>query len=274
MWTGGEGSPMKLSAFRHVALLVFVISAWPRCELQAQIDQGALVTRLLGSNPKEKRAAIEQVRGIQPSELSTELRQALITALEQSNGAYADHLQALGRGEPDLLQHGELADLHGDLVEVVARIRDPKAIPALVRGLGTGLLVIRAVTEFGEAAVPHVVQSVLSDLEHTSVVNGGLIVLRFHVERVGESGLADSTRAQIRRAADLRLTGTQGATTLWRAIDLAIALGDQRLIQEVRVLASNTTELRRRGVTDPELILETQRRIADRLAGKPALPRP
>jgi hypothetical protein len=61
---------------------------------------------------------------------------------------------------------------------------------------------------------------------------------------------------------------------LWYAIDLAAATGDKELRRTVEDLANHSSEVAARGVTEPRLIEQTQKRAAERLAGTAASPRP
>ena len=79
---------------------------------------------------------------------------------------------------------------------------------------------------------------------------------------------------QIRDAVEQLLRGEPYFTTLWHSIDLAIATEDPKLRQIVELMATFTSEIVARGVTDSDLVARTQQRAAERLAGVPALPRP
>ena len=70
-------------------------------------------------------------------------------------------------------------------------------------------------------------------------------------------------------AAKQRLTGEQYFTTLWEAMDLASAFSDPGLKRILEALASNRDSVLARGIEDPDLIQETQRLAAKRLAGVP-----
>ena len=94
------------------------------------------------------------------------------------------------------------------------------------------------------------------------------------VEGMASHPLSAGTIAQIRRAAEQRLTGKQYFTILWYAIDLASVLNDTELWSIVQSIASDLNEVFARGVENPDLFELTQKRAADRLAGIPALPRP
>jgi len=105
-----------------------------------------------------------------------------------------------------------------------------------------------------------------------------LIALRFLVEGAQSQPLSSVTRQGIAAAAAQHLSqpgrpiGT--GTTLRRAMDLAVLLDEPKTRRMVEAIASDPKEVTARGVTDPELIAQTQKQAADRLAGVPALPRP
>ena len=63
-----------------------------------------------------------------------------------------------------------------------------------------------------------------------------------------------------------------GVTLRW-AIDLAMVLDDPDLTLIVSLLAYDSEAVTARGVTDPDVVRQTQQRAIDRLAGIPAMPR-
>jgi hypothetical protein len=67
----------------------------------------------------------------------------------------------------------------------------------------------------------------------------------------------------------VRLAGKQVFTTVWDAVDLAIALKDPALRRIVKSLATDRNAVVARGIEDSETIEETQRLAAQRLAGVP-----
>jgi hypothetical protein len=151
---------------------------------------------------------------------------------------------------------------------------DPHAIPALAGALGTGSTLVRdALADFGEQAAPDVLRLVTAQDTRYDAVGDGLMALRFMVEGARTRPLSPSTRDQIRRAAMQRLTGEQYFSTLWYAIDLAVALDDPELRRIVQAIASDRNELVARGVSAPDIIALTQKRAAARLAGEPPEPR-
>jgi hypothetical protein len=208
--------------------------------------------------------------------VSPQVRSALIEALQREATLHRRRAVADRRGEslpslddPELLMR---------LASAVGELRDPASIPALAAALGNGFAVIRPLAAFGERAVPSVVAIEASPESSTGAVNHALITLRFIVEEArGRGGFNPNTLAELRRVAARPLATGETAsatTTLWWAIDLAWMLDDPDLRQSVEALATDTSEVIARGIMDPGLIEQTQRRAADRMAGLAPLPRP
>ena len=151
----------------------------------------------------------------------------------------------------------------------MAEFRDPSAIPALIGALGTSGPVTRALARFGEEAVPALLSVVRSSESISYVVDDAMLALRFMIEGAGPHPLSDATLDEIRDVAKQRLTGKQYFTTLWEAMDLASAFSDPGLKRILEALASNRDSVLARGIEDPDLIQETQRLAAKRLAGVP-----
>lgn len=208
------------------------------------------------------------------SPVPSEERAALIKALHDEALRHRRHGVASRRGEkpPPLVDPERLFPL----VSAVAKLRDPASIPALAAALGTGFGSIRALSAFGQQAVPAILAEEASQENGTSAVNHALIALRFIVEDASaRGGLPEAMVRDLRRVAARRLAARDGSpTTLWRAIDLAWSLQDEELQQSVYALSSDASVIVERGITDPQLIEQTQRRAADRVAGVPTLPRP
>lgn len=235
----------------------------------AQQDQRAVARQLLQGSRVERSRALETAKSIGRTAMDADLRAALITVLERNNRTVA---QALARKEP--VSMFEDPEFVSQVAHVVSELGDPQAIPALAGALGTGSTLVRdALADFGERAAPAVLAVVSSPESHYSAVDEGLIALRFMVEGVGPSPLSAATLNQVRRATRERLTGNEYFTTLWRAIDLAVALNDPSLRQIVQSLASDATEVSARGVTNPDLMTKTQQWATERLAGGASNPR-
>lgn len=236
--------------------------------MQSPIDQGAIAKRLLSDIPLERQEAFGQAISIEPANRGPALRAALIALLERHNKLVA---QALQRGlTVDQVENPEFV---AAVERAVAELKDPASIPALAGALRSFHL-IQPLADFGEAAAPSVIAVVMSPQSHYNAVDDALRVLRFMVEKQQSRPISPATLVQIRRATQERLQGTQKFTTLWYAIDLAAVLGDSELRHRIEDLANHPSEVTARGVIEPRLIAQTQKRAADRLAGMPAMPRP
>lgn len=241
-------------------LMAAIISA-----AQVVADQAVLAQTLLKGGDVE--TVLAQISSLEPQKLSVELRGALITRLEQLNQRVADAAR-IDQTVDTFIAPETLADL----ATAVAESRDPRAIPALSRATHGGPAAIRALVEFGEAALPSVLKVVMEPSSHYTEVEHGLMTMRIMVERGKTSPAA---LAQIRAAAKARLTGEQYFTVVWQAIDLAATLKDPDLRGILSDLANHPSESHRRGITNqevPDLVEKTQKRAADRLAGVPARP--
>lgn len=260
---------------RNTALttLVFVLLFAARAKTQnpAPVDQSEVARRLLTGDASERGRALTRVRQIGPEKVNPQLRAALITALERENALVAQVRARRAAGEvvPDL----ENPELAAGLAHVVSAFRDPRAISGLVGALGSSPPASSALAEFGEPAATAVV-SLLDTTTNVSVADDALTTLRFMAEGVGAQPLKAGTRDWIRHAAKKRLTEPQESiTTVWRAIDLAVALKDPELRRIVQSLASDRTAVIGLRDTSPELIDRTQRVAAERLSGVRPLPR-
>ncbi len=257
---------------RHFVLLAIALLAMgpATATIRAQVDQYALAQQILGGNARERRTALETVQQVRPQNMGPELRAALIRTLQRQGQIRAERYQADVRGEA--LEPLEDPEFIAGVSRVVAELRDPQSIPALVGALGTGAPPTRALLAFGEQAVTALLAAVRSPETMDDVVDEALIALRFMVEGAAPRPLSPGTLAEIRRVTKQRLTGKQYFSTLWRAIDLAIALNDPGLRTIVQSLASDRDTVRARGIEDGETVEETQRRAAERLAGVPPKP--
>lgn len=260
---------------RNTALtaLAFMLLFAARAETQnpAPVDQSEVARQLLTGDAVERGRALSRVRQIGPERVNPQLRGALISALERENTLVGQSRARRAAGEiVPRLGNPELA---AGLAHVVSAFRDPRAIPGLAGALGSSPPASSALADFGEPAAP----AVLLALETTTrigVADDALTTLRFMAEGVGARPLTDATRDRIRRAAKRRLTEPQKSiTTIWKAIDLAVALKDPELRGIVQSLASDRSAVVRLRNTESDLVDRTQRLAAERLAGVPPLPR-
>lgn len=263
---------MKPLQQRVLFLVVPLIVLWHVGDVCAQVDQLAIAKGLLSTDVKQRMQALSMAQRIQVEDKVPELRAALMTALQREGDAHVARYHAGQLGQP--LPPLEQPELIGALSREVAELRDPQAIPALTAALGTGFTVIRALAAFGEQAAPAVLRTVTSPTSTHDAVDGALITLRFIVEGEVARRLSAGTLQQIRQAAQQRLTGKQYFTTLWYAIDLGMLLDDPELARIVTSFAYDPNEVVARGIQKTDLVEQTQKRAADRLAGFPPLPRP
>jgi hypothetical protein len=265
---------MRISSTRQwliaLAAAAVVPAVYGGSQQFEQPNQRELAAQLLGSDIQERRKALDATRHL-GGRMAPALRTALFTALEREALLHTTRYHATKRGE--VLGDMDDPEFIGAVTRAVAVLQDPRAIPGLVAALGTGATVTNALAEFGEAAAPPVIGVVAAPDSTPDAIGHGLITLRFMVEGRSTRPLSPQTQAGIRRVAEQRLTGKQPfVTTLWRAIDLAVALRDTDLNAIVKAIAENPQETITRGFTDPSLVERTQKHAADRLAGVPALP--
>jgi hypothetical protein len=260
---------MKTNQFCCILAVIVAVSSGPQIAL-AQHDQRALAQQLTSGTSDQRAKAIQATATISPDRTGPELRLALFEALSREGKARQDRAEArrLGSSLPPLGN----SEVITNAVRAVARFNDPRAIPALTQALGTGFVTIRTLAAFGEDATDEVLQVVMTS-QNYNLVRDGLITLRFMVENQNAKPLSDATKMKIRHAAKHRLRTQQYFPVVWHAIDLATTTNDPELIAIVRRLSSDREAVRALGITKPDLIAETHKRAADRIAGKPALPR-
>lgn len=256
--------------FAAVMLVLAVVSARPAA---ADPDQRALAAQLAGAEFEAKARALSTIEGIAPEAVGPELRAALIAELEREAQLVTSRYWAPRRNLP--LAPLDDPEYIVKLADVVGKLKDPQAIPALAHSLGLGFVTITPLVEFGEPAVPAVLDVALSLDSSVYAVNEALMTLRMLVERQRERPLSPETLAAIRDAARQHLIVKQPffETTMW-AIDLAVALDDPSLRRIVQAIAANPAEARARGAQDPEDVLLVQSRAHERLGGIPPMPRP
>lgn len=245
----------------------------PASLLMAQPDQRVLAGQVLSEDVEVQARALQAVAGIGRENVGPELRSALIKSLERENTTHTQHRLAdqVGQKPPPL----KAPEMYFEVAQAVIDLHDRAAIPALAGALGTGTSVPRALAEFGLQAVPALLDVVTDAEKYCLNVNGGLLALRFIVEQREAYPLPASLRNQIIAAARQRLATGKGLfdTTLLWAIDLAVALKDPELQRIVESISSDRNEVIARGITDPQLIEQTQKRAHDALSGVPMRPR-
>ncbi|MBA4158259.1 MAG: hypothetical protein H0X65_12385 [Gemmatimonadetes bacterium] len=255
------------SIWQRRALVAIVVSlaCLYAASAEAQAGQSELTRQLLHGDRGEQLMAAEVARGIGGRNIDEKLRGALIEVLEREGRLDAQRR----RGDIGFLDNPELI---ARLALVVAELRDPRAIPALAGAVHTSPPAAKALAAFGEPAAAAVLE-VANSRGQTAVVNSGLITLRLMIEGAGKRPLSPGTRQEIRQVAQRHMSAEYSVTTLWRSIDLAVVLDDPEIRRMVELLATDRNEVIARGVTEPDLIEQTQKRARERLAGVPPLPR-
>jgi hypothetical protein len=228
------------------------------------LDQRGLARLLGNGSHAERNDALGHIKSLDVSSIGAELGDALITALQREGAERAARRRGTGGPSED-------PEFIGRLAFVVAKLHEPRAIPALAGALGESPRAATALADFGEPAARAVLQ-VIGETDDPSVMMDALIALRMLVEEEKQRPLTPVTRRDVRIVASESMTAKGSVTTLWRAIDLAIALGDDRLRGIVQRIATDRAEVLARGVKDANDIEHTQKLASDRLAG--VLPRP
>ncbi len=131
----------------------------------------------------------------------------------------------------------------------VVGLRDPRAIPFLVRVLDSGTAVPNALADFGPQAFPAVVEALRNPTnvrqfntwtdENTYralIASGGLLTLRFMIE---DGSLGEREVAEVREAVRAVLTDGDSYRVVSSAIDLVPVFGDVALWGIVETLAVN-----------------------------------
>jgi hypothetical protein len=222
--------------------------------LAAQETQRTLASQVMGHDLRAAAEAVSLSETIEPSQVGPELRAALIS-----------HLERLNNPTPELesVRHSEH---YLRAAVAVARLRDPNSMPALLAAIGTGNSVSAALVSFGADAVPGILEVVGNPESSNEDIYGSLFSLTRIVENASRTPLPDEMLARIRRVAEARLVVEQHAVDLMRAIDLAIALGDEELSEVIRALASDPDQVRARGIDDPRRIARVQRYATEALS--------
>lgn len=190
-----------------------------------RMTEAEAVAKLASGEAKERDAAMWFVSELGP-DAGPELRMAMIQAARAELGRPA---------------RGEIA---GDYLSAVVGLRDPGAVPLLVKSLVNGPFIAEALAGFGDLPLP-LILDLVSNPESTVFdgVHTGLVTLRYMVEdgTLGPDGLAEVTVA-VRQ----RLTTPQddGPLVINTAMGTAVALGDPALLSIVERIANDSVTAR------------------------------
>ena len=270
---------MKTHRNDHLRAAVLTL-AWlamvsPAAGAEPQADQPVLAQQILGDDEDALVGAIRAIRNISPEDLSPELRAAILEKIRRNADYYAQRDAAMERSNEWIEPLGtERRYYIFEMFPFVASLRDPDTISALIIGINDPIS-REALAEFGEEAVPALLDAVMSGNSPDRRVAGSLIALRFMVEGAAPKPLSAETRTQIRRAAEHRLTtgsdrNSGSGIILFAASDLAFALDDPGLWRIVETLATDPDAIGALGVA-PEVVERTRQHLLDRLDGVPPL---
>ncbi len=252
-----------------IATLVLTLAATAQ-----EPEPRALAEQLRSVDAVQQRRALQALDAMNKRQLPDELKEALSDALLVETKRHVRRYWQDREGKPlEPLQDPELV---AALARAVADTRDPKSIPTMAEALGPGFMLVRGLVEFGTLAIPDVVRVTMAPESTHDAVDHGLITLRMIVERAG--GVTALTRRQamqVREVAEHYLTTRpRFISTLWWAIDLASVLDDAALRARMQRLATDPELAAAMGAWDQDVVVKTQQRAADRLAGLQPLPRP
>jgi len=182
-------------------------------------ERAAAATLLSGLDTPEREKALGFAMSLGP-DASPELRWALI----QASWDFVE-----GR-----ISHPEGSEAEWDYLWAVASLRDPRAIPFLIRGLVTGTGVANALADLGAEAFPAVMEAVRNPDQDRPVVSNGLKALRFMIE---DGSLGRREIAEVRDVVLSVLTKGHNHVVVAKAIEVVPALGDADLWEIVETLA-------------------------------------
>ncbi len=223
----------------------------------AQPQQAALAEDILSADEDQHQRAVLVAAALGPSRMSEDVRVALITLLEQSN----DKLDAAS-AEGVALNNVVKGEFFLQVGDVVAALNDPRAIPALARfgNYGSSKHVARGLASFGEQALPAILETIDTPEMTNFAVDTNLLAIAMMVENGGANGLSASARDDIVRVAGDGLR-SQRRNAILSAIDIAIALDEQDLIQTVTALSQDSGALAARGISQITANLIRQRAV-------------
>lgn len=263
-----------ISRVTLVAFITFGTALWVTMSALTQLDSAGVqeVTGLLGSDdPSLRRTALREIWRSESLQANEAIRLALINELDRVNKERLDRYARYFKGEGVGLPDDSVVDIeYGlDVLSLVAQLDDPRAIPILVEATATGDLAARAVAGWGDRALPAVTatwraRETRRELGVPPLRFGLLLTVRRMVEL--ETVRTDEGRSEVLAMAREALQTPDDAIMLESAVELAVLLRDPNLLAEVEFIASNYSEVVRRGVLDPESAERIQRIAKESLA--------
>jgi hypothetical protein len=169
--------------------------------------------------------------------------------------------------EVGISHNSEDSDYLLDLISAVSQSDDPATIPTLIRVAPGHAGARLALVNFGDVAVPALIESALSSRsgpwvseDSGSMSALGEMVVGDHISAASRARIIDTARSLLRD----KFTWVNEITVVY----LALATGDPVLRDEITKMANDSSELIRRGIP-PEHIEQVQRGIRYELAHPP-----
>ena len=245
-------------------LIPIAVAGYTQERILAERQQVELAQEILGDDEDLRMRAVGVAQQLGSERMSDEVRVALITLLDQSNDALGK-----GRAQGMVLNDIVNGEFYLRLARVVARLNDPRAIPALARvGSYAGSpTVTRGLASFGERALPEILAVIDMPGVWDRAVARNLHALTMMVEEAGAHGLSPESRREIVRVAgEILRNGYEGISIVSAAIDLAVMLDEPSLVQMVQLLSQDGTVYSSNSIsqTSERLIRE---HAADALSG-------
>ncbi len=257
-------SSLTVRSVFTILLIPFAVVGYTQEHVLAERQQAELAQEILGGDENLRMRAVGIAQQLGSERMSDEVRVALITLLEQSNDALDK-----GRAQGMVLNDIVNGEFYLQLARVVARLNDPRAIPALARvgSYAGSITVARGLASFGVRALPEILAIIHTPGISDRAVARNLHALTIMVEDAGANGFSPETRREIVRvASEILEYGYEGIYIVSAAINLAVALDEpsmvqmvQRLSQDGAVFSSNSIDQ-----TSERLIRE---HAADALSG-------
>lgn len=219
----------------------------------AQTNQKLIVEDLLSGRSEREAQGLKAAKALGAAERNESLHVALIALLDAKNDVVA---KAMAEGVT--LDTVDDPEFIADLSRTVATLGDARAIPSLARAIYGGRTAAQALAAFGEPSVEPLAEMCIGE-NHYDLVNHGLTALTMLAEAPGREGLSKQALGRIRSCARARLTKVTAFSSLWKAIDLAVALNDEELNGVVQQMSNDRGAIEAAGVP-PVAVEQTQER--------------
>jgi hypothetical protein len=196
------------------------------------------------------------------------IRLALFSELDRFNRALLQRYYQWGRGGRASPEDEYPTEFGLDILELVLRLHDERAIPVIVESTAVGGTTAEVLAEWGDTALPAVLAAWHGRAERPEL---GVQALRDGVLRTMTLMIENDTvgapgRTEILSVAREALERPAGSTDLQMAIRLSIALDDADLVAAVERIAEDVVEVLSR-VNDRDQVESIQRTARESLAG-------